>query len=99
MDHLLPVTQLSHIHPTFRGTPIEDLRSFHNFDRPHDSYNTAPLVIGMCMDHRERLRNPQTLCLYPPLARRQFRSSDFHLSYAIAVGGVSALSDLRNALW
>ena len=91
MDHLLPVTQLSDIHPTFRGTPIEDLRSFHNFDRPHDSYNTAPLVIGMCMDHRERLRLPKHFVYNLRSPGANLRSSDFHLSYAIAVGGVSAI--------
>lgn len=92
MEYLIPVTGSSDIYPTFRGTPIADLLAYHNFDRTHDPYHTAPLVIGMCMDHRERLRIPKNFAYILRSPGANFRSSDFHLSYAIAVGGVSAIA-------
>jgi carbonic anhydrase len=101
MDYLIPVTGPSDIHPIFRGTAIAGLLAYHNFDRTHELYNTAPLVIGMCMDHRERLRIPKNFAYILRSPGANFRSSDFHLTYAIAVGGVSPLpsSDIRNAAW
>jgi carbonic anhydrase len=92
MDYLIPVTQPSDIDPMYRGTPIADLLAYHNFNRTDDPYNTAPLVIGMCMDHRERLRIPKNFAYILRSPGANFRSSDFHLSYAIAVGGVSAIA-------
>jgi carbonic anhydrase len=53
------------------------------------------------MDHRERLRIPKNFAYILRSPGANFRSSDFHLTYAIAVGGVSPLpsSDIRNAAW
>jgi carbonic anhydrase len=92
MDYLIPVTRPSDIHPKFHGTPIADLLAYHNFNQAHESYNTAPLVVGMCMDHRERLRIPTNFAYILRAPGANFRASDFHLSYAIAVGGVSAIA-------
>lgn len=92
MDCLIPVTQPFDIHSLFRGTAVADLLAYHNFDRVHDVYNTASLVVGMCMDHRERLRMPKNFAYILRSPGANFRSSDFHLSYAIAVGGVTAIA-------
>ena len=75
MDCLIPVTQPSDIHPFFQGTAVADLLAYHNFDRIHDVYNTAPLVVGMCMDHRERLRMPKNFAYILRSPGANFRAS------------------------
>ncbi len=101
MDYLIPVTRPSDIYPIFRGTPIADLMAYHNFDRTHDPYSTAPLVIGMCMDHRERLRIPKILPIFfAPLART-FDPVIFICRMPLPWAACRPLpsSDIRNAAW
>jgi carbonic anhydrase len=101
MDYLIPVTGPSDIHPTFRGTAIADLLAYHNFDRTHELYSTAPLVIGMCMDHRERLRIPKNFAYILRSPGANFRSSDFICRMPLRWAAYRPLpsSDIRNAAW
>ncbi len=89
---LLPVEDLSDILPVYRGTPIGDLLAYHNLDAPHAKYTTAPLLVGMCIDHRKRLRIPQNFAYVMRAAGARFEGLEFQISFAIGVGGVRAVA-------
>ena len=55
---LLPVREGKDILPAYRDTPIADLLAYHNLASPHRPYDQAELLVGMCVDHRQRLRIP-----------------------------------------
>jgi hypothetical protein len=56
MNRLISVSTSDDISLEYRGTPINYLLEYHNLNRPFGSYTQAPLLIGMCMDNRKRLR-------------------------------------------
>ncbi|MGH7231962.1 MAG: hypothetical protein ACREJU_11485 [Nitrospiraceae bacterium] len=91
MVDLAPVTHPSDILPAFRDTPIADLLAYHNLAEPHGPYEKARLLVGMCMDHRERLRIPENFS-YILRAGANLLDSEFQVSYAIAIGGISAIA-------
>lgn len=91
MDGLLPVTSKDDIPQHFRDTPVGLLLEYHNLHRPHDTYASARLLIGMCMDNRKHLRIPDNFAFIIRAGGANLRYSEFKISYAIAVGGVSCL--------
>ena len=60
MTVLRPIESLADISPEVRGTPIEDLLRYHNMEATHSPYSQAEVLVGMCMDHRERLSFPES---------------------------------------
>ena len=54
--NLTAVETAADIPDKYRGTPIADLLEYHNLDRPFDTYTTAKLLVGMCMDSRKHLK-------------------------------------------
>ena len=89
---LKPVRQPSDLLPAYRGTPIEDLFAFHNFGAVSDPYANPALLIGMCMDHRSRLRIPENFAYVMRTAGANLRGLEFQVSFAIGVGGVQAIA-------
>ncbi len=92
MNRLSPVSSLEAIPPQYRSTPIGLLLEYHNLGRPHDVYSSARMLIGMCMDNRKHLRIPDNFAYIIRTGGANLRYSEFKVSYAIAVGGVSCLA-------
>jgi carbonic anhydrase len=80
------------IPPQYRGTPIGDLLEYHNLERPFDTYTTAKLLVGMCMDSRKHLKIPENFSFIIRSGGANLRYSEFKVSYAIACGGVRAIA-------
>jgi len=85
---LVPVGSRCDIFERYRETPIADLLAFHNLGTPYRHYTRPQLLVGMCMDHRKRLRIPQNFAFVLRSAGANFRGLEFQISFAIAVGGV-----------
>lgn len=89
---LRPIESLSDISPEIRGTPIEDLLCYHNLGAAHSPYSQAEILVGMCMDHRDRLSFPDNFAYIIRSAGCNLRQSEFQISYAVAIGSVSAIA-------
>jgi carbonic anhydrase len=92
MYQLVSVSSIEDIPREIKGTPPGLLLEYHNLQRPFDVYSQAQLLIGMCMDHRKSLRHPDNFAYIIRSGGANLRDSDFYVSFAIAVGGVSAIS-------
>jgi carbonic anhydrase len=92
MDRLISVTTPNDIHPEYHNTPIGWLLEYHNLQRSLDPYQQAQLLIGMCMDNRKHLRIPDNFAYIIRSGGANLRYSEFKVSYAIAVGGVTAIA-------
>lgn len=88
---LVPVGSRCDVLEEYRETPIADLLAFHNLGVPYRHYTRAQLLVGMCMDHRLRLRVPLNFAYVLRTGGANFRGLEFQISFAIAVGGVRAV--------
>ena len=92
MNQLITISSNHDISAEYRDTPVGQLLEYHNLNRSFDEYTAAPLLIGMCMDNRKRLRIPDNFAYIIRTGGANLRYSEFKLSYAIAVGGVKAIA-------
>jgi carbonic anhydrase len=92
MNRLIPVESNADIPVKYRDTPIGLLVEYHNLKRAFDSYTSAQLLIGMCMDNRKHLRIPDNFAFIIRSGGANLRYSEFKVSYAIGVGGVRCLA-------
>ena len=92
MNRLLTIASKEDILPQYRETPIGLLLEYHNLERPYESYSSAQMVIGMCMDSRKNLRIPDNFAFILRAGGANLRYSEFKVSYAIAVGGVRCIA-------
>ncbi len=88
---LVPVGSRCDVFEKYRETPIADLLAFHNLGAPYRQYTRPQLLVGMCMDHRQRLRVPLNFAYVLRTGGANFRGLEFQISFAIAVGGVRAV--------
>ncbi|MBI4388231.1 MAG: carbonic anhydrase [Candidatus Omnitrophica bacterium] len=88
MNRLIEVKNSSDAPDQYRGTPIGRLVEYQNHIRPHDSYSSAQILVGMCMDNRKALDVPENFAYILRTGGANMRASEFKISYAIAVGGV-----------
>ncbi len=89
MKHkLISVAKKADIPKEYRNTPIGALLEYQNLDRSFEVYDQAKLLIGMCMDNRKHLHMPDNFAFIIRSGGANLRSSEFKVSYAIAVGGV-----------
>jgi carbonic anhydrase len=91
MKRLIPVTQEADILAEHADTSIGLLLKYHNLGHEYHNYNRAQLLIGMCMDNRKYLRIPDNFAYIIRSGGGNLRYSEFKVSYAIAVGGVTAI--------
>jgi carbonic anhydrase len=90
---LTPVESENDIPVAHRNDAIGLFLRYHNLDKPFDeTYTTAQLLIGMCMDSREHLRIPDNFAYIIRSGGANLRHADFKVSYAIGVGGVRAIA-------
>ena len=92
MERLRAVITAEDIPAEYRDTPIGLLLEYHNLGRDLDQYTKAQLLIGMCMDHRKHLLIPDNFAYIIRAGGANLRYSEFKVSYAIAVGGVSTIA-------
>lgn len=91
-DLLVPVSTVEDIFPQYRETPVGRLLEYHNLNRSFETYAKAELLVGMCMDNRKHLRIPDNFAFIIRTGGGNLRYSEFKVSYAIAVGGVSSIA-------
>jgi carbonic anhydrase len=90
---LLRADTLADVLPAYRNTPVESLLRFHNMrEQLPPTYERPQLLIGMCMDHRKDLTIPNEFAYVLRSAGANLRDSEFEISYAVAVGGVSTIA-------
>jgi carbonic anhydrase len=92
MNRLLAIDSKDDIPPQYRDTPVGLLLEYHNLARPYESYSTAQLLIGMCMDNRKHLHIPDNFAFIIRTGGANLRYSEFKVSYAIAVGNVRCIA-------
>jgi carbonic anhydrase len=91
-ERLIPVLNTDDILPQYRNRPIGLLLEYQNLNRPLDSVEHAQILVGMCMDNRKHLRIPDNFAYIIRAGGANLRYSEFKVSYAIAVGGVSSIA-------
>jgi carbonic anhydrase len=91
-DVLIPVLKEEDILLSWRETPVGDLLRFQNLGAPHREYLRAELLIGMCMDNRKMLRMPDNFAYILRAGGANLRRMEFKVSFAVAIGGVRAIS-------
>ncbi|MFZ5802493.1 MAG: carbonic anhydrase [Candidatus Omnitrophota bacterium] len=87
-----PVLRSEDIPSRYRGTPVGALLEYHNLGRAFLPYTQAQILIGMCMDNRKHLRIPDHFAYIIRSGGANLRYSEFKVSYAIAVGQVTAIA-------
>ena len=88
MNRIVPILSPDDIFPEYRQTPIGLLLEYHNLNRKPENYESAQLLIGMCMDNRKHLHIPDNFAYIIRAGGANLRYSEFKVSYAISVGGV-----------
>jgi carbonic anhydrase len=92
MDRLIGITSAQEILSEYRETPIGLLVEYNNLGRPFETYDSARLLVGMCMDNRKHLHMPDNFAFIIRSGGANLRYSEFKVSYAIAVGNVSHIA-------
>ena len=94
LSQLIPVHSVEDIPPEYRNTPVGLLLEYHNLSRPIDNscYVHAEILIGKCMDYREKLRIPDQFAYIMRAGGANLRYNEFQISFAVAVGGLPAIA-------
>jgi len=92
MHRLFPVSTKDDIFPEYQNTPVGLLLEYNNLNREYEAYTQAQLLIGMCMDNRKHLHIPDNFAYIIRAGGANLRYSEFKVSYAIAVGGVTCIA-------
>lgn len=92
MERLVAVDDADDIVPEYRGTPVGRLLACHNLGASPDDRERAALLVGTCMDHRVRLRMPENFAYVLRSGGARLEGREFEISFAVAVGGVSAVA-------
>jgi carbonic anhydrase len=88
MEKIVPITKGEDIYPEYQNTPIGRLLEYHNLGRQFETYDSAQLLIGTCMDNRISLQLPDKYAYIIRTGGGNIKHNEFHISYAIAVGQV-----------
>ncbi|MFB6342042.1 carbonic anhydrase [Saccharicrinis sp. FJH62] len=92
MDRLVKIKSREDIFSEYLDTPIGDLIEYQNLGKKHESFDSAQLLVGMCMDNRKHLKIPENFAYIIRSGGANLRYSEFKVSYAIAVGGVNHIA-------
>ena len=92
MNRLKPIDSEKDILPEYRDSPIGQLLRYHNLQQEFLNYSRAELLIGMCMDNRKRLNMPENFAYVIRAGGANLRGSEFKVSFAVAIGGVRAMT-------
>ncbi|HEX7356640.1 MAG TPA: carbonic anhydrase [Ignavibacteriaceae bacterium] len=92
MNRLIPIKKKQDISEKYLNTPIGLLLEYHNLNLNFETYSSAKLLIGMCMDNRKHLNIPDNFAFIIRTGGANLRYSEFKVSFAIAVGGVKHIA-------
>jgi carbonic anhydrase len=92
MDRLIPINTVEDIPEQYRNNPIGRLLEYHNLNRPFETYQSAELLIGMCMDNRKHMHMPDNFSFIIRTGGANLRYSEFKVSFAIGVGHVKHIA-------
>lgn len=92
MNRLIHIDKISDIPQIYLNTPIGLLLEYHNLNREFESYSSAQLLVGMCMDNRKHLHMPDNFAFIIRSGGANLRYSEFKVSFAISVGGVKHIA-------
>lgn len=92
MEKLIAISSADNIPQEYRQTPVGLLLEYHNLNRSFETYDKAQLLVGMCMDNRKHLHIPDNFAFIIRSGGANLRYSEFKVSYAIGVGGVSHIA-------
>lgn len=92
MDELIAVKIAEDIPEIYRDTPIGRLLRYHNLGEIAPEYKTAQMLIGMCMDNRKQLKIPDNFAYILRSGGANLRDSEFKISFAVAIGGISTVA-------
>jgi carbonic anhydrase len=92
MNEMIKIDSLKDIPEKYQFTPISLLLEYHNLNRSYDTFSQAELLVGMCMDNRKKLRIPENFAFIIRSGGGNLRYSEFKVSFAVAVGGVSYIA-------
>lgn len=92
INKLIPVNKKDDILPEYRDTPIGLLLEYHNLGKYQETYESAKLLVGMCMDNRKHLNIPDNFSFIIRSGGANLRYSEFKVSFAIAVGKVKHIA-------
>ena len=88
MNRIVNISNKEDIFPEYQNTPIGQLLEYHNLKIPYETYNSAQLLIGMCMDNRKHLRIPDNFAYIIRAGGANLFFSEFKVSYAISIGNI-----------
>ncbi|SMB81140.1 carbonic anhydrase [Desulfonispora thiosulfatigenes DSM 11270] len=86
--NLIKILKEEDIPKKYVDTPIGELIRYHNFNMPFKEYDTAQILVGMCMDNRNQLNMPPNFAYIIRTGGGNLRYSEFKVSYAIAIGRI-----------
>ena len=92
MNRLQKIETVSDIPAEYKDQPIGNLLEYHNLNKPFSTYQTAQLLIGMCMDNRKHLNIPDNFAFIIRSGGANLRYSEFKVSFAISVGGAQQIA-------
>ncbi|MCW8850123.1 MAG: carbonic anhydrase [Melioribacteraceae bacterium] len=92
MGNLIAINSRADIPKIYQDTSIELLLQYHNLGKEQEAYSAAQLLVGMCMDNRKHLNIPDNFAYIIRAGGANLRYSEFKVSFAISVGGVSAIA-------
>jgi carbonic anhydrase len=97
VPRIVSADSVADILPAYRGTPVEWLLRYHNLGEPLPSRSgRAELLVGMCMDDRKELVIPNEFAFVLRAAGGNLQDHEFDISYAVAMGGVTAIALLAH---
>jgi carbonic anhydrase len=97
VPRIVPADSIADILPAYARTPVEWLLRYHNLAEPLPSpTGRAQLLVGMCMDDRKDLVIPNEFPFVLRAAGGNLRDHEFDISYAVAIGGVTAIALLAH---
>ncbi|MDW7649862.1 MAG: carbonic anhydrase [Bacillota bacterium] len=89
---IISLENVSDLPVEFVDTPIEQVVRYHNFNEPFSEHIQPEILIGKCMDYRVVLRLPPRFAYKLRTGGCNLGHHDFHVAYAVAVGGVKAVA-------
>ncbi|MBL7110499.1 MAG: carbonic anhydrase [Bacteroidales bacterium] len=92
MNRLAAVTSTDHIFPQYLNTPVGMLLEYHNLGRPHETFDSAQLLIGTCMDFRININMPANFAFVIRTGGANMQFSDFYISFAFATGSLKHMA-------
>lgn len=88
----IKIKSISDIPPAYKNTAVELLLNYQNFNAPHEKYQQAQILIGMCIDYRKHLNIPENFAYIIRSTGANLMINEFKVSFALAVGGVSTIA-------